>query len=268
MSARRAALTALAPAPALALVLALALGLAACADEVPAGSRLERTRLLAVVAGPVDEPARAWPSAGELAQVRALVVAPGQAPPVRWHLEVCCTAAGALAHTEDGVGDPVVRFAVPPEVHALRVAGVIEPQGEPATDFVYDLPVARDGVTNHHPRLAQVDLPQECAVAGGPVQTLRVLTAADARETYARADGGVAREPLRLSFFASAGELPRQFAVVEAADPAETSEVTMAWTPPPVEEVPPEGLTVRIVIVARDLRGGVDFTSRTLCVQH
>lgn len=243
-------------------------GLLACADEVPAGSHLERTRLLAVTASPVADPSRAWPAAGELTAVRALVASPGAAPTLRWHLEVCCTAAGELAHVEDGTGEPVVRFTAPPEVRALVVAGTLEPQGEPATDFTFELPVAQGGASNHHPQLEAVDLPADCVAAGGPALALRVRTHAADREWYQRADGSAAREPLRLSFFASAGELARQFAVVEADDPAEAPEVEMKWTPPAADEVVGETQDVRVVIVARDLRGGVDLVSRTLCVHR
>ena len=70
--------------------------LAACADEVPVGSHLERTRVLAVAIAPTGDPTRAWPRAGEEAELSALVAAPGALPALSWHVELCAAdASGA-----------------------------------------------------------------------------------------------------------------------------------------------------------------------------
>jgi hypothetical protein len=60
----------------------------------------------------------------------------------------------------------------------------------------------------------------------------------------------------------------RQFAVVASDDAREAPEVDMKWTPPPAAEVPAAGLEVRMIVVERDLRGGVDFSERSVCVRQ
>jgi hypothetical protein len=242
--------------------LAGCLVLAACADDLPAGSHLERTRVLAVAVTPDGDAARAWPMPGESARVSVLVAAPGELPALTWHIEVCA-APGACA-AFDGSGAPEATFVVPEAAEDLLVRGTVVPDGEPATDFELRVPV---GAGNHHPRMGEVTLPDGCVAAGGPDVTIAVTTAAADRESYVDADGVARREALRLSFFASAGELARQFAIVEADDERAAPVVEMTWTPPAPEDVPAEGVEVRLVIVERDLRGGVDFVERTLCVK-
>jgi hypothetical protein len=110
--------------------------------------------------------------------------------------------------------------------------------------------------------MGALDVPTGCVEAGGAAVTLGVTTSGGDRESYLRDDGTSARESLRLSFFASAGELERQFAVVEADDARDAPLVTMKWTPPATADVS----EVRLVVVVRDLRGGVAFAERTLCV--
>ena len=148
----------------------------------------------------------------------------------------------------------------------MRARGHLVPAGEPDTDFELRFEVASE-TSNFHPRMGEVTLPDGCVVAGGPAVTIGVTTAGSDRETYVRADGTSAREGLRLSFFTTAGELARQFAVVPADAPDDAPVVEDTWRPPRADEVGPEGLQVRLIIVVRDLRGGVDFTERTLCVR-
>ena len=69
-------------------------------------------------------------------------------------------------------------------------------------------------------------------------------------------------EALQISLFTTAGEFTRQFAFIDA----EGDVADIKWRLPPAEEVPAEGLLVRMYFVMRDLRGGVDWTSRALCV--
>jgi hypothetical protein len=246
-----------------ALVAVTLLG-AACADELPAGSHLERTRVLAVSMTPVDDPARAWPRAGEDAELAVLVAAPGELPRMTWHLDVCASSCTAF----EGTGVPHATYTVPAAATTITVKGSLVPDGEPATDFELAVQVESDpGVTNHHPQMGEVTVPEGCVDAGGADVVITVTTAATDRESYLGEDGATAREALRLSFFAGAGELARQFAVVEADDTRAAPVVEMKWTPPLVEDVPAEGMDVKLVIVERDLRGGVDFVERTLCVK-
>jgi hypothetical protein len=256
------------------LAAAAAFAFVACADEVPLGSHLERTRVLAVSLTPSADPTRASARAGEEATLATLVAAPGALPPLTWHLEVCaadatgaCTAAPFVS--QDGTGAPEATFVVPAGATVLHVSGHLVPEGEPDTTFGLTLPVETSAAApNHHPEMGDVTMPEGCVAAGGPDVVLRVATAASDRERYLRADGSDAREALRLSFFATAGELARQFASVAADDPDEAPVVEMKWTPPPAADVPPEGMDVTFVIVVRDLRGGVDSTERTVCVRQ
>jgi hypothetical protein len=256
------------------LVLLMVLMAAGCADDVPLGSHLERTRVLAVAIAPGADPTRASARPGEEATLSTLVASPGTPPATRWHVEICAgDAAGACAGapfaTADGEGSPALTFVVPAGAATLHASGHLAPEGEPDTDFELTLPVesaTSEAAMNHHPQMGEVEAPAGCVAPGGPDVILSVTTSASDREAYLRADGTSAREGLRLSFFTSAGELARQFAVVAPDDPDDAPVVTMKWTPPAAKDVPAAGLDVHLVVVERDLRGGVDFSERTLCV--
>jgi hypothetical protein len=71
------------------------------------------------------------------------------------------------------------------------------------------------------------------------------------------------REELTVALVIGAGELPRRQTVIfdDAA-----LDVTIPWTHPPREEVPADGLTVELIAIARDGRGGMDWTRRALCL--
>jgi hypothetical protein len=244
-------------------LLLVALALAGCADDLPEGWHLERTRVLAVMAHPTGDATRAWPRPGEETVVSWLVEAPGELPALAWSATVL--ADGAPFVFIEGSGPPEVRF-VAPDAARLVVAGELRPDGEPATDLTFDLPVEH-GAPNHHPHVGAVILPEQDLVAGGPDVELRVITAASDRETYLDADGAPQREGLRLSFFTTAGELERQYDVIERDDPDEAPEAIVKLTPPRAADVPAEGMDLRLTFVVRDLRGGVDFTTRTLRVR-
>ena len=224
---------------------------AGCADDVPEGWHLERTRVLAVIAHPTAEPERAWPRPGEETTISWLVASPGVVPRLGWEVELCAATA---CETQVGEGMPTVTLTAP-DAEKLSIRGRLTPEGEPATELVFDLMIDR-GAANHHPRLASVTGVDGCVAPGAEVE-LGAVTAGIDRETF-----GADRESLRLSFFTSAGELERQFAVVEADDPRDPAEETVTFTAPATEG------DVSYVVVVRDLRGGVDFTSGTLCVQR
>jgi len=88
------------------------------------------------------------------------------------------------------------------------------------------------------------------------------------RQSYVAGDGSTRREALRLSFFTTAGELAGQFRVVESDDPSSAPESRVTWTPPAPADVPDVGLEVHFTVVVRDLRGGIDWTTRTVCVRR
>jgi hypothetical protein len=89
-----------------------------------------------------------------------------------------------------------------------------------------------------------------------------------AREIYTTLEGEPEieverRERLQLSHFVTAGELASQYSVVDSD--AERTAAEVEWTPPELDAIPEDGLRVRFTVVARDLRGGVGWTSRELC---
>lgn len=144
--------------------------------------------------------------------------------------------------------------------------------------------IAHDGATNYHPDIVAAPftiagdawdhtdgtgcdgLPE--IAAGSDTLVVGVTFDASARETFAVADDPEPwREELQLSPFATAGELLQRYAYVEADDARESSLVAVEWTPPDANEVPAEGLRVVFSFVVRDLRGGIDATTRALCVR-
>jgi len=107
--------------------------------------------------------------------------------------------------------------------------------------------------------------------ADGAVHTIELTLRGSDRDTYTTATGNPpravsVRESLQLSHFATAGELERQYSVVERNDDRDSTAVSIEWIPPPAEEVPAGGLPVNLTFVVRDLRGGLDAATRTLCV--
>jgi hypothetical protein len=105
------------------------------------------------------------------------------------------------------------------------------------------------------------------ATAGGPETP--VVVGADAGD---REPG----ESLQLSVFSTRGTFDTQFAGVAAGDQRPTTTMTLSYTPPKEGDVDypaafvagaaPDGVTVRFFFVLRDLRGGIDWQARTLCL--
>lgn len=73
------------------------------------------------------------------------------------------------------------------------------------------------------------------------------------------------REVLQLSQFTTAGELDRQFTVIEDDAPDEVW-VEIKWKLPQPQELPEEDFLVQFYFVGRDLRGGSDWTLRSICI--
>lgn len=96
--------------------------------------------------------------------------------------------------------------------------------------------------------------------ANGPEQRIVAQLSASDREPVRRFDTSRVEE-LWLSHFADAGRLERALSVIEPED-SELS-VRVAWRPPRRVE---QGRVARFYFVARDLRGGADWTVRTACV--
>jgi hypothetical protein len=70
------------------------------------------------------------------------------------------------------------------------------------------------------------------------------------------------RETIQLSHYVTAGELERAYSIVDFEQPP--ARVKLHWSAPAV--VAADGQLVRFYFVVRDGRGGVDWTTRAVCV--
>lgn len=158
--------------------------------------------------------------------------------------------------------------------------------GEGTTAGV-SIPIETADVSNRNPDLAAAALTfggapwtgraeAGCAAlpevrAGSKDHVIGLETAAADRETYVAMLGDPPqptqrREWLQISQFTTQGKLDRSFSSIEADDTRARPAVDMKWSAPAADRVPPAGLVVRFVFVARDLRGGIDWTDRAVCV--
>lgn len=281
-------------------------GLAACAELDPP-TLIARDRVLGAKVTVDGAPDRAWPARGEHATVTWVTASPGPTPTFAWVLAACPAAtstglpacAGPLLASATSSGSvPALALAIPADLAtpAVVVTGTICASGAPVIDPAGGLAecddgsraelvsqhvfIAADGATNHNPQLAAAPIalggaPWPAAgagcdglpivAAGGPRQVLGVTFTAADRETYVAGDAP-AREELQLAAFATAGELLQQHNYVDADDERPTSTVAIEWDPPGRGDVPAGG-RVAFHFVVRDLRGGVDATTRALCIQ-
>jgi len=97
------------------------------------------------------------------------------------------------------------------------------------------------------------------------------LTAGTDRETYTAMLGDppvatAVRESLQISQFTTAGKLKSQFSFVEDPEVVAATTVDVTWEAPKVAEVPAAEQAVTFTFVTRDNRGGVDWTTRAVCV--
>jgi hypothetical protein len=276
--------------------------LAGCGDPLSPPWLIDKPRVLGARVEAADEPDRPWLRPGEAADVKWLVAGPDEAPPMRWAFALCLPDAhdscATPLQTMSGQGPAVLSFTMPPAgtlgaAPSLLLAGVFCAGGAPvlamgapscegmATPTVVTLPVQLDrgGDANHNPSLAAAAVTVDgqpwpagdgCGLkvaADGKAHPV-ALTLAGQRETYqstANAEGApmAKRETIQLSHFATGGKLPRQISFLDGdGDP---STVSVDWTPPAAAEIPADGV-VRFFFVARDLRGGLDWQARSLCV--
>jgi len=211
-------------------------------------------------------------------------------------------AGPVFAHSESSGAVPMLTLAVPADVasQSVVVIGAICASGTPIVDETTftascddgSLPdevsehifIAYEGVTNHHPNIvdapftlagaawSETDAP-DCdglpAIAAGTDKALLGMAFdGSAREWFAVADDPTLwREELQLSPFATAGDMVERYSYVEADDTRDSSPVVVEWTAPSADEIPAEGLRVTFTFVVRDLRGGIDATTRALCVR-
>ena len=101
--------------------------------------------------------------------------------------------------------------------------------------------------------------------AGSGKHEVRVVTLGLDREPIADpAPNAPERETLQLSHFSNRGALERAFSHVEADDDSAEPSIDVSWRAPKTASA--EGTLVRFYFVARDGRGGSDFTDRALCL--
>jgi len=122
----------------------------------------------------------------------------------------------------------------------------------------------------------------ECAAAPGALivpiddkdHDIVVASDAEDRETYVPAAQDAAtipaavREALQLSAFATAGSFDSQFEGIASTETNPAPSFALKWTPPDTKSdpIPATGRLVRFIFVLRDLRGGIDWSTRTLCL--
>jgi hypothetical protein len=282
----------------------MAAGLAVvCARSEPLVDRqaIVDTRVLAARAEVAGEPERATPRPGEEVSARLFVVGPQAAPPpIYWQLDACVaaatttgvarcreTVASAGGASAGGTGaPPAIAWAMPelaPDA-SFYVVGIV--CDEPLADTSAPWPAwhcaggKRNLVSfaimpeaqgpNHNPAIERdlltlddgewVSVSDGCGgdaleVASASEHRLRWSVSGANRES---AHGG--REAALLSHFVTGGELERAFSHIESTEAA----AELKWSAPAVAAG--ERLVISFHFVVRDLRGGSDWTTRTVCV--
>jgi hypothetical protein len=172
-----------------------------------------------------------------------------------------------------------------PVVDAAQGTASCGPGGV-GTASTMDLLLALDTETNRNPILRERplwlsdqpwgDSAAGCGAlpqvqAGTKGHLIRLETREEDRERFTSVAGSpprpvATRESLQISQFATAGEMNSAYVFVEAQDERSPADVEMKWDAPGPDDVPAGGLHVRFTFVARDLRGGMDWTQRSLCV--
>jgi hypothetical protein len=164
-----------------------------------------------------------------------------------------------------------VRFTVPvtpdgttPNRHPVLSNDVIEIGGaawDPATATAVAPGDTCDGNSG---------LPVVTATAAGASevkQQIRIVSDGDDRETFMPAGKSAGQlEELQISNFTTAGKFESSYAAIFATDSRPDADVTVKWAPPAAATVGGSGEVVVFHFVVRDLRGGLDWTSRALCV--
>jgi hypothetical protein len=157
--------------------------------------------------------------------------------------------------------------AVVPTAYQVRYSlGLQPPNQNPALEAVYLVPA---GVADPVPvdQLVPLDEAAPPEVHVGDTLKLRATAVAGSAETYLVPDGDPAAgktrevtELLRFSWYSTAGDVSVE---VTGEDQPDTEIKLTKYTPTPA----PEGTTVDLWIVARDERGGTDWTHRALLLK-
>jgi hypothetical protein len=162
-----------------------------------------------------------------------------------------------------------VRFIVP-----------VTPAGEtPNHHPVFTNDVLEIGGAPWDPATATAAAGDACDASGGlPVvtatpagqdaikQEIRIVSDGDDRESFTPQGKTAAQlEDLQISNFTTAGKFESSYAAIFATDTRPDADVTVKWEPPAAAPVAGTGEVVVFHFVVRDLRGGLDVTTRALC---
>ena len=282
------------------LVALALLSVAACAELDPP-TLIKRDRVLGAKVTVDGDPERAWPSPGEQATVTWLTASPGAQATFSWTLFACPAAtsvgmpacAGApIASSQSAGAVPPLQLAVPADITAssIVVAGAICASGTPAFDAATASAACSDGSRvdvvsqhvflaidgdNRNPDLRRAPITfteeswnggDDCEISvepGGKRAVIGVAFEDADRERFVTAQGVDTREELQLAAFATAGEILQQHTYVDPADERALAQIAFEWDPP----VDGAGSPIDFFLVVRDMRGGVDMTTRRLCVR-
>lgn len=253
--------------------------LTACGDPLVERQLIVDTRVLAVKVAPTLEPGRALARPGESVAGEVLVA---PEPTASWALEACVlepTTTGLLRcrqslMRERGQGVPRVEWAMPEgEGQRVGLVGLVcdgavgdtraawpdwSCRGGKENPFSFEV---NTGESHRHPVVAEGELRLDDeiwsettgCVSPGSTHTI-VWTVPDAQ--LEPVDGQ--RERLFVSHFVTAGELERPFSTVTIDDRV----VELEWVAPTDER------DATFYLVVRDQRGGVDWTTRSLCSER
>jgi hypothetical protein len=174
-----------------------------------------------------------------------------------------CTGAGASGTTVNFVV-PVTPDGATPNRHPVLSNDVIQLGGadwDPATAMAATAGDACDASTG---------LPVVGATPAGQdavKQEIRIVSDGDDRETYTPGDRTTpVLEDLQISNFTTAGKFDSSYAAIFATDTRPDADTTVKWAPPAAADLRGAGGQVVVFyFVVRDLRGGLDWTSRALC---
>jgi hypothetical protein len=173
-----------------------------------------------------------------------------------------CTGAGASGTSVSFVV-PVTPAGATPNRHPVLANDVIELGGatwDPATATAAAAGDACDATSG---------LPVVAATPAGMdvvKQEIRIVSDGDDRETFTPAGKTAPElEELQISNFTTAGKFESSYAAIFATDLRPNPDVTVKWQPPAARDVGAGGEVVVLYFVVRDLRGGLDWTSRALC---
>jgi hypothetical protein len=250
-----------------------------------------------LVTAPADMPPLGWafvlcPGAGGRQDVCGEPLAVFQGSDARPTMTIAVPAQAALGQTRELVlygqicsaSEPVLKSDADGERPGCSMNG-------DGTTAAVTIPLQMGSMANRNPSLAASEMLFDgaawaaegatgagaaCAglpavAAGSKDHVIRYTTAASDQERFTelRGDPPVPveqRERLQISHFTTAGELARSFSTVEAEETSDRPALEVKWEAPAADKVPAEGLVVRFTFVARDLRGGTDWTGRAVCV--